>query len=157
MWIYPAPFCFRWKWRRIGGAACSCGERDQRERRLLLQKVHTISRSYNHTRVSRICYVSKRSFPRCKLFYKKDGEFKEKGVGTLHLKMVAESKLQLLVRADTNLGKCLLQLLWMHQSTVSPCRFKKPIMLTNAQALLITTCLLCDLKSRLALPLGCFF
>lgn len=49
----------------------------------------------------------KLSFCRCKLFYKKDGEFKEKGVGTLHLKMVAESKLQLLVRADTNLGNCL--------------------------------------------------
>lgn len=42
---------------------------------------------------------------RCKLFYKKESEFKEKGVGTLHLKMVAEGKLQLLIRADTNLGK----------------------------------------------------
>uniref|UniRef100_A0A8C2CSH9 Nuclear pore complex protein Nup50 n=1 Tax=Cyprinus carpio TaxID=7962 RepID=A0A8C2CSH9_CYPCA len=48
---------------------------------------------------------------KCKLFYKKDGEFKEKGVGTLHLKMVAESKLQLLVRADTNLGNILLNIM----------------------------------------------
>lgn len=42
---------------------------------------------------------------RCKLFYKKENEFKEKGVGTLHLKLVSEGRLQLLVRADTNLGK----------------------------------------------------
>ncbi|MBN3307986.1 NUP50 protein, partial [Amia calva] len=41
---------------------------------------------------------------KCKLFYKKDNEFKEKGVGTLHLKLVADNKTQLLVRADTNLG-----------------------------------------------------
>lgn len=44
-------------------------------------------------------------FPhRCKLFYKKDNEFKEKGVGTLHLKPTTNQKTQLLVRADTNLG-----------------------------------------------------
>lgn len=48
---------------------------------------------------------------KCKLFYKKDGEFKEKGVGTLHLKIVSESKLQLLVRADTNLGNILLNIM----------------------------------------------
>lgn len=45
------------------------------------------------------------TYYRCKLFYKKESEFKEKGVGTLHLKLVSEGKLQLLVRADTNLGK----------------------------------------------------
>lgn len=48
---------------------------------------------------------------KCKLFYKKESEFKEKGVGTLHLKMVAEEKLQLLVRADTNLGNILLNIM----------------------------------------------
>lgn len=48
---------------------------------------------------------------KCKLFYKKDGEFKEKGVGTLHLKMTTEGKLQLLVRADTNLGNILLNIM----------------------------------------------
>ncbi|XP_051547569.1 nuclear pore complex protein Nup50-like isoform X2 [Myxocyprinus asiaticus] len=48
---------------------------------------------------------------KCKLFYKKDSEFKEKGVGTLHLKMVSENKLQLLVRADTNLGNILLNIM----------------------------------------------
>ncbi|XP_059043228.1 nuclear pore complex protein Nup50 isoform X1 [Mustela lutreola] len=41
---------------------------------------------------------------KCKLFYKKDNEFKEKGVGTLHLKPTATQKTQLLVRADTNLA-----------------------------------------------------
>ncbi|KAL7882776.1 hypothetical protein SRHO_G00004340 [Serrasalmus rhombeus] len=48
---------------------------------------------------------------KCKLFYKKESEFKEKGVGTLHLKMVLENKLQLLVRADTNLGNILLNIM----------------------------------------------
>ncbi|OCT88043.1 hypothetical protein XELAEV_18016672mg [Xenopus laevis] len=48
---------------------------------------------------------------KCKLFYKKDNEFKEKGVGTLHLKPVENKKTQLLVRADTNLGNILLNIL----------------------------------------------
>ncbi|KAJ8373545.1 hypothetical protein SKAU_G00041250 [Synaphobranchus kaupii] len=48
---------------------------------------------------------------KCKLFYKKDNEFKEKGVGTLHLKQVAEGKTQLLIRADTNLGNILLNIM----------------------------------------------
>lgn len=42
---------------------------------------------------------------RCKLFYKKEAEFKEKGVGTLHLKLTEQGKTQMIVRADTNLGK----------------------------------------------------
>ncbi|KAM9327660.1 nuclear pore complex protein Nup50 isoform 2-T3 [Pholidichthys leucotaenia] len=40
---------------------------------------------------------------KCKLFYKKESEFKEKGVGTLHLKQMAEGKTQMIIRADTNL------------------------------------------------------
>ncbi|XP_036787261.1 nuclear pore complex protein Nup50 isoform X2 [Manis pentadactyla] len=48
---------------------------------------------------------------KCKLFYKKDKEFKEKGVGTLHLKPTANERTQLLVRADTNLGNILLNIL----------------------------------------------
>ncbi|XP_011373268.1 nuclear pore complex protein Nup50 isoform X1 [Pteropus vampyrus] len=48
---------------------------------------------------------------KCKLFYKKDNEFKEKGVGTLHLKPTVNQKTQLLVRADTNLGNILLNVL----------------------------------------------
>ncbi|XP_063302804.1 nuclear pore complex protein Nup50 isoform X2 [Pelobates fuscus] len=47
---------------------------------------------------------------KCKLFYKKENEFKEKGVGTLHLKPVANDKTQLLIRADTNLGNILLNI-----------------------------------------------
>ncbi|XP_078529965.1 nuclear pore complex protein Nup50 [Lissotriton helveticus] len=48
---------------------------------------------------------------KCKLFYKKENEYKEKGVGTLHLKPVGNKKTQLLVRADTNLGNILLNVL----------------------------------------------
>ncbi|XP_077357597.1 nuclear pore complex protein Nup50 [Festucalex cinctus] len=48
---------------------------------------------------------------KCKLFYKKDGEFKEKGVGTLHLKHTADEKTQMIIRADTNLGNILLNIL----------------------------------------------
>lgn len=48
---------------------------------------------------------------KCKLFYKKEAEFKEKGVGTLHLKHTAEGKTQLLVRADTNLGNIFLNII----------------------------------------------
>ena len=43
-------------------------------------------------------------FSRCKLFFKKNDEWKDKGLGHLHLKPCGE-KTQLLVRADTALGK----------------------------------------------------
>uniref|UniRef100_A0A672FHH1 Nuclear pore complex protein Nup50 n=1 Tax=Salarias fasciatus TaxID=181472 RepID=A0A672FHH1_SALFA len=46
-----------------------------------------------------------------KMFYKKEAEFKEKGVGTLHLKETAEGKTQMIIRADTNLGNILLNIL----------------------------------------------
>ncbi|KAM4615346.1 nuclear pore complex protein Nup50 isoform 1-T2 [Polymixia lowei] len=48
---------------------------------------------------------------KCKLFYKKESEFKEKGVGTLHLKQTSEGKTQMIVRADTNLGNILLNII----------------------------------------------
>ncbi|XP_034019626.1 nuclear pore complex protein Nup50 [Thalassophryne amazonica] len=48
---------------------------------------------------------------RCKMFYKKDSEFKEKGVGTLHLKETLEGKTQMIIRADTNLGNILLNII----------------------------------------------
>lgn len=48
---------------------------------------------------------------KCKLFYKKDSEFKEKGVGTLHMKQTPEGKTQIIVRADTNLGNILLNII----------------------------------------------
>uniref|UniRef100_A0A3Q3E382 Nucleoporin 50 n=1 Tax=Labrus bergylta TaxID=56723 RepID=A0A3Q3E382_9LABR len=47
---------------------------------------------------------------KCKLFYKKDNEFKDKGVGTLHLKEMEDGKTQLIIRADTNLGNILLNI-----------------------------------------------
>ncbi|XP_072310022.1 nuclear pore complex protein Nup50 [Eucyclogobius newberryi] len=48
---------------------------------------------------------------KCKMFYKKDSEFKEKGVGTLHLKHSGENKTQMIIRADTNLGNILLNII----------------------------------------------
>jgi len=48
---------------------------------------------------------------KCKLFYKKDGNYAEKGVGMLYLKSVDGGKTQLLIRADTNLGNVLLNII----------------------------------------------
>lgn len=49
---------------------------------------------------------------KCKIFVKKDGNFIDKGVGTLYIKKVeGNSKHQLLVRANTNLGTVLLNLI----------------------------------------------
>ncbi|KAK7896759.1 hypothetical protein WMY93_022084 [Mugilogobius chulae] len=48
---------------------------------------------------------------KCKMFYKKDSEFKEKGVGTLHLKPSGNDKTQMIIRADTNLGNILLNII----------------------------------------------
>ncbi|KAI5634349.1 NUP50 (Nucleoporin 50 kDa) domain-containing protein [Phthorimaea operculella] len=49
---------------------------------------------------------------KCKIFVKKDGNFIDKGVGTLYIKKVEENnKHQLLVRANTNLGTILLNLI----------------------------------------------
>lgn len=46
---------------------------------------------------------------KCKLFYSKEGSFVDRGVGTLYLKAAGE-KTQLLVRAYTNLGNILLNI-----------------------------------------------
>ncbi|XP_036331467.1 nuclear pore complex protein Nup50 [Rhagoletis pomonella] len=49
---------------------------------------------------------------KCKVFVKKDGTFVDRGVGVLYLKPVKNSeKTQLLVRADTNLGNILVNLI----------------------------------------------
>ncbi|XP_030564196.1 nuclear pore complex protein Nup50 [Drosophila novamexicana] len=49
---------------------------------------------------------------RCKVFVKKDKDFVDRGVGTLYLKPVKDSeKTQMLVRADTNLGNILVNLI----------------------------------------------
>ncbi|XP_011568323.3 nuclear pore complex protein Nup50 [Plutella xylostella] len=48
---------------------------------------------------------------RCKIFVKKDGNFADKGVGTLYIKKIEDSgKHQLIVRANTNLGTLLVNL-----------------------------------------------
>lgn len=47
---------------------------------------------------------------RCKLFFKSDQQWKEKGIGNLHIKPCGE-KFQLLIRADTNLGNILLNIM----------------------------------------------
>ncbi|XP_026491651.1 nuclear pore complex protein Nup50 [Vanessa tameamea] len=49
---------------------------------------------------------------KCKVFVKKDGNFVDKGVGTLYVKKIEDSgKHQLLVRANTSLGNVLLNLI----------------------------------------------
>merc|ERR1711962_533488 len=48
---------------------------------------------------------------KCKLFYKKDDAFTERGLGNVHLKVTEEKKVQLIVRADTSLGNILLNIL----------------------------------------------
>jgi len=48
---------------------------------------------------------------KCKLFYKKDGNYVEKGVGMMYLKTADSGKIQLLMRADTNLGNILLNII----------------------------------------------
>lgn len=47
---------------------------------------------------------------RCKVFLKKEASFQERGIGTLYLKPAGE-KMQLIVRADTNLGNVLVNTL----------------------------------------------
>lgn len=50
---------------------------------------------------------------RCKLFYQKNGAWLERGVGNIHLKP-CNGKTQLLIRADTNLGNVLLNIMLNH-------------------------------------------
>jgi len=48
---------------------------------------------------------------RCKLYYQKEGAWVDRGVGNLHLKPVGDTKTQILIRADTNLGNILLNVM----------------------------------------------
>lgn len=54
---------------------------------------------------------------RCKVFVKDAGDYKDRGTGTLYLKNVKDDKVQLIVRADTNLGNILLNFLLSSAST----------------------------------------
>lgn len=48
---------------------------------------------------------------RCKLYYQKEGAWVDRGVGNLHLKPIGDTKTQILIRADTNLGNILLNVM----------------------------------------------
>ncbi|KAH8234156.1 hypothetical protein KR038_002631 [Drosophila bunnanda] len=49
---------------------------------------------------------------RCKVYIKKDADYVDRGIGTLYLKPIKDSeKTQLVVRADTNLGNILINLI----------------------------------------------
>lgn len=48
---------------------------------------------------------------RCKVFVKGEKDFADRGVGTLYLKKVDDTKTQMIVRADTNLGNILLNIM----------------------------------------------
>lgn len=48
---------------------------------------------------------------RCKVFVKKDGNYSDRGVGTLFLKPAPNDKMQLIVRAVNSLGNLLLNTL----------------------------------------------
>jgi len=48
---------------------------------------------------------------KCKLFYKKSDSYVDRGIGKLYLKLTAEQKLQLVIRADNSLGNILLNVL----------------------------------------------
>jgi len=65
---------------------------------------------------------------RCKLFYKKDEKFVDKGVGMLYLKKTETGKTQLLVRAETNLGNILLNIILIKDIPTSR-RGKKDVMI----------------------------
>lgn len=57
---------------------------------------------------------------RCKLFYKKNSEYVELGVGVLHVEQLAEgSGIRLLLRNDTALGKVLLNIRLNPQQPIS--------------------------------------
>lgn len=64
---------------------------------------------------------------RCKVFVKEEGDFKDRGTGTLYLKKVKDDKVQLIVRADTNLGNILLNFLLT--SAAPPKRLKNNAMI----------------------------
>lgn len=48
---------------------------------------------------------------RCKVFVKGAADYADRGVGTIYIKKVDETKVQLIVRADTNLGNILLNII----------------------------------------------
>lgn len=47
----------------------------------------------------------------CKVFLKDEGDYKDRGVGTLYIKNAPDDKVQLIVRANTSVGQVLLNIL----------------------------------------------
>lgn len=74
----------------------------------------------------------KRFFPnRCKLYYEKDGNFIDKGIGFLYIKQQeASSRAQLLIRSDTTTGNILLNIALVESLPVSKAEKGKGVMLT---------------------------
>lgn len=52
---------------------------------------------------------------KCKLFYKKGEAYVERGLGNIHLKKTDDSKLQVIIRADTTLGNILFNIIMTDQ------------------------------------------
>lgn len=68
---------------------------------------------------------------KCKVYVKNEEKFGDRGVGTLHLKPVeGQEKTQLIVRADTNLGNLLLNLL-LNESVPTKRMGKKDVLLVG--------------------------
>lgn len=66
---------------------------------------------------------------KCRVFVKKDGEYGNRGVGSLYLKPIPDTeKVQLVVRADTNLGNVLLNFI-LSESIPTKRLGKKDVML----------------------------
>lgn len=66
---------------------------------------------------------------KCKVFVKNEDKYGDRGVGTLHLKPVeGQKKTQLIVRADTNLGNLLLNIL-LNESVPTKRMGKKDVLL----------------------------
>ena len=56
---------------------------------------------------------------RCKLFFKRDNDWSELGIGMLNLKKISDEKIQVLVRNDTALGKILLNVFLTKETPTS--------------------------------------
>lgn len=56
---------------------------------------------------------------RCKVFVKGAADYVDRGVGTLYIKKVEESKIQMIVRADTNLGNIIFNIMIVEGLPVS--------------------------------------
>lgn len=56
---------------------------------------------------------------RCKVFVKGAADYVDRGVGTLFIKKVEESKIQMIVRADTNLGNIIFNIMIVEGLPVS--------------------------------------